>query len=66
MKRINDGFNKEKGIDWVTARVESKTFLLITTATINWKEEISVKNEVALDDVAGLNWDSTIKLILIA
>ena len=63
MKRRSDAVNKEKWIDWVTGRVQSKTLLLITRATINWKEEISAKNEVALEDVAGLHWDSTFKLI---
>ena len=52
MKRWSDGVNKEKWIDWVTGRVISITFLLIARATINWKEEISAKNEVALEDVA--------------
>ena len=40
-----------------------KKFLLIARATINWEEKISAKNEVALEDVAGLHWDSTFKLI---
>ena len=40
--------------------------LVITSATINWKEEISAKNEVALEDVAGLYWNSTFKLLSIA
>ena len=65
MKRIGDGVNKEKWIDWFTGRVKSKTFLLITRATINWKEEMCAKNEVALEDVAGLHCDSTFKLISI-
>ena len=59
MRRIINGINKEKWIDWVTGRVKSKIFLLITRATINWKEEISAKNEVALEDVAELHWNST-------
>ena len=63
MKRSSDGVNKEKWIDWVTGRVESKTYLLITRATIYWKEDISAKNEVALEDVADFHWDSTFKLI---
>ena len=39
--------------------------LVITSATINWKEEMCAKNEVALEDVAGLHCDSTFKLISI-
>ena len=66
MKRSSDGVNKEKWIDWVTGRVESKTYLLITRATINWKEQIWAKNKVALEDVAGLYWNSTFKLLSIA
>ena len=62
-KRKSDGIKKRKGIDRVTGIVKSKTLLLITRATINWNEEISAKNEVALKDVAGLHWDSTFKLI---
>ena len=48
MRRISNGINKEKWIDWVTGRVKSKTLLLITRATINWKEELSATNEVAV------------------
>ena len=66
MRRISNGINKEKWIDWVTGRVRSKTFLLITRATINWKEEISATNEAALEDVAGLYWNAKFKLISIA
>ena len=63
MKRISDGVNKEKWIHWVTIRDKSITFLLIAGATIYWKEDISAKNEVALEDVADFHWDSTFKLI---
>ena len=63
MKRRSDGVNKEKWIHWVTIRDKSITFLLIARATINWKEKISPKNEVALEDVADFHWDSTFKLI---
>ena len=48
MRRISKEINKEKWIDWVTGRVKSKTLLLITRATINWKEELSATNEVAV------------------
>ena len=65
MKRISDGVNKEKWIHWVTIRDKSITFLLIARATINWKEQICAKNKVALEDVAGLHWNSTFKLISI-
>ena len=65
VKRRSDGINKAKGIDWVTGRVGSKTFLLITRATINSNEEIGAKNEVALEVVAWLHWDATFKLISI-
>ena len=63
MKRRSDGVNKEKWIHWVAIRDTSITFLLIAGATIYWKEDISAKNEVALEDVADFHWDSTFKLI---
>ena len=63
MRRISNGINKEKWTDWVTGRVMSIKFLLIARATINSKEEISAKNEVALGDVADFHWDSIFKLI---